>query len=317
MVKLHDTYSEGTFGTAVWFYAQVTFLYYFMVFLGVVGFDNPWFGCNDRGDQGCRTWALAAQILYTPSSLVMVFMFGLLVPKQLTRAEVLKKAVLTHWESINVLERLVKASLNTNLTFQGGEARSHLSAYGLAVKQSMEQATLIARRDFLRHVVWERLRGFRLWVKGKSRVDVVAEYDDRNKEVKKQADYLAFHYSRAYQAAYGTPPAAHGVPMNGNTALGTVLTLTAVGNSTFITRLLLIFFSAVSAICGFSQNLHDDGTIDMETATVHIVANYIMIILPYAILSAFVFRTDIFKERGTVVSDNNGNCPEQQAFKLI
>ena len=55
----------------------------------------------------------------------------------------------------------------------------------------------------------------------------------------------------------------------------------------------------------------------METATVHIFANYIMIILPYAILSAFVFRTDIFKERGTVVSDNNGNCPEQQAFKLI
>ena len=317
MVKLHDTYSEGTFGTAVWFYAQVTFLYYFMVFLGVVGFDNPWFGCNDRGDAGCRTWALAAQILYTPSSLVMVFMFGLLVPKQLTRAEVLKKAVLTHWESINVLERLVNASLNTNLTSQGGEARSHLSAYGLAVKQSMEQATLIARRDSLRHVVWERLRGFRLWVKGKSRVDVVAEYDDRNKEVKKQADYLAFHYSRAYQAAYGTPPAAHGVPMNGDTALGTVLTLTAVGNSTFTTRLLLIFFSAVSAICGFSQNLHDDGSIDMETATVHIFANYIMIILPYAILSAFVFRTDIFKERGTVVSDNNGNCPEQQAFKLI
>jgi hypothetical protein len=235
--------------------------------------------------------------------------------------QVLKSAVLTHWESIDVLTRLIDASplpdpIQAPMQKAQPHARAQLSAYAAAVKQSMALATIIARRDFLRHVVWKRLRNFRLWTQGKNIDDVVAEFEANDREVKHHADNLALHYSRAYQLAYGSPPAAHGAPMNGNTALGTVLTLTAVGNSTFTTRLLLVFFAAVSAVCGFSQNLHEDGSMNVGTAVVHIVANYVMIILPYAILSAFVFREDIFKERG---NDTNGQwCSPSaaQAFKI-
>ena len=54
----------------------------------------------------CDDFAEAAEILYTPSTLLMVFMFGILVPKQITKADDLKRAVLNHYDSIYILRRV-------------------------------------------------------------------------------------------------------------------------------------------------------------------------------------------------------------------
>ena len=172
---------------------------------------------------------------------------------------------------------------------------------------SMSLATIVSRRQFMTHELVTPLRWLQGWcckrdnreMHPDKRDEDTGKRDERENTVLEwQLDGLSAIYVEIHRLANNdNNPASHGVPLNGNTPLSAVLELTAVGQSTFDTRYLLLFFAAMTAICGFAQKLGDDGEIDVDTAWTHIMSNYVMIVFPYCLLAPFVFRKDIFKER--------------------
>ena len=257
----------------------------------------------------CDEFAESAQILYTPSALLVVFMFGVLVPKQITKADDLKKAVLDHYDSIYILRRVGLIARTYNNEEIGGYMDELVQCYTDLVMSSICLAAIISRRQFMKHELVSPLRLLQHWWSQKIhptldnegnavKIDRLKRDEDENDLIERQLDFLSILYVEVHRRANnGGNPASHGVPLNGNTPLSAVLEMTAVGQSTFDTRALLMFFAALTAVCGFAQKLGDDGRMDVSTAWVHIMSNYVMIVVPYCLLSPFVFREDIFKER--------------------
>jgi hypothetical protein len=289
------------------------------------GKDTPIESSNTRFNQtnttlvsNCDDFAEAAEILYGPSTLLMVFMFGILVPKQITKADDLKRAVLNHYDSIYILRRVGYIAQTYNKGYSIPYVNRLMDAYTRLVMSSMCLATIVSRRQFMTHELVSGVRWlhggccnpFRLlqsWCGKQDMIDMYpvereSDIKDRdeveNTTIEWQLDALSAIYVEIHRLANNNSnPASHGVPLNGNTPLSAVLELTAVGQSTFDTRYLLLFFAAMTAICGFAQKLGDDGEIDMDTAWTHVMSNYVMIVFPYCLLAPFVFRKDIFKER--------------------
>ena len=98
----------------------------------------------------CDEFAESAKILYTPSTLLMVFMFGILVPKQITKADALKKAVLDHYDSIYILRRVGRiASTHNPKPIQQDYLNELIQCYSELVISSMRLATIVSRRQFM------------------------------------------------------------------------------------------------------------------------------------------------------------------------
>ena len=106
---VEERYGEGKFGGGpVLFYLQSSIIYFGLAMMGYAplwwiceGEDVPIEGGNMTFNQtnttvvgNCDDFAETAEILYTSSALLMVFMFGVLVPNQITKADELKKAAL-------------------------------------------------------------------------------------------------------------------------------------------------------------------------------------------------------------------------------
>ena len=323
-IQVLARYGEGKFaGGANLFYLQATFIYFFLV---LVGASALWAGCegkevpiegndvmsnqtNTTIASTCDELSESAQIIYTPSALLMVFMFGILVPKQITKADALKKAVLDHYDSIYILRRVGRiASTHNPKLIQQDYLNELIQCYSELVISSMRLATIVSRRQFMKHELLAPLRDLQHWwakekvTDGKNEIDRAARDETENNLIEHQLDFLSILYVAVHREANnGSNPASHGVPLNGNTPLSAVLELTAVGQSTFDTRALLMFFAALTAICGLAQKLDDNGEVDMSTAWVHIMSNYVMIVVPYCLLGPFVFRQDIFKERSPYI----------------
>lgn len=426
----------GKNGDAMWFYIQAAGIYFSLT---TIGFLLTLFLC-EKGDSvetetigtmlfnttanttnttylpgACAKYAVTAKVVYTPSALLMVIMFGLLVPTQIAKADELKRNVLIHYDNVYLVRRILRiaqyysledktikkciarARIDTEAAnppaaapsaakpwfcgrgacsssdepldiegaaCEGGEgaggegeacegvlddksderwrivqntlqeykvaeekaarkeaARKHqldideyhqriMDAYADVTCDAINLAAIICRRQFLKHEIWSTLRNrrnawhMREWCTSNGR-----KLGDQEKDedmVERQLDFLEAIYVEVHRLAYGNNnPAAHGSPLNGNTALSLILDVTAVGQSTFDTRSMLYFFSAVTAICGFSQELDDDDTLDPVIAIVHILAIYVMIVLPYSFLSPFVFRKDVFKPREPIVYEED------------
>ena len=309
------------------------------------GKDTPIESSNTRFNQtnttfvsNCDDFAEAAEILYGPSTLLMVFMFGILVPKQNTKADDLKRAVLNHYDSIYILRRVGYIAQTYNKGYLTKYVSQLMDAYTRLVMSSMCLATIVSRRQFMTHELYSPLRWlhgwccnpFR-WLQGwcckqdMSDLDPdelesdTKERDEReNTIIEWQLDGLSAIYVEIHRlASNNSNPASHGVPLNGNTPLSAVLELTAVGQSTFDTRYLLLFFAAMTAICGFAQKLGDDGEIDVDTAWTHIMSNYVMIVFPYCLLAPFVFRKDIFKERSPYLPSSDWTEEWRQKLEAI
>jgi hypothetical protein len=317
-------YGEGKFaGGANLFYFQATFVYFFLVLVGTIAL---WAGCegkevpiegndmmsnqtNTTIASTCDELSESAQIIYTPSAFLMVFMFGILVPAQITKADALKKAVLDHYDSIYILRRVGRIASTYNPKFiQQDYLDDLIRCYSELVISSMRLATIVSRREFMKHELIEPLRDLQHWwsketvTDGKDEIDRVAREETENNLIEHQLDFLSILYVAVHREANnGSNPASHGVPLNGNTPLSAVLELTAVGQSTFDTRALLMFFAALTAICGLAQKLDDNGELDMSMSWVHIISNYVMVVVPYCLLGPFVFRQDIFKERSPYI----------------
>ena len=327
-------HSEGKFGDgAILFYLQATAVYFFIVLVCSVplwmvceGKDVPIYmtfnQTNTTVVSNCETLVETAEIIYTPSTLLMVFMFGVLVPKQITKADDLKKAVLDHYDSVYVLWRVghIAQTYNTRPKQVGAYLDKLMAAYTTLVMSSMSLATIVSRRQFMTHEITKMLRSVQeTWRTHCNRneseqdleqdpeqdinEDITQRDEAENAIIELQLDALSAIYVEVHRLANDSKnPASHGVPLNGNTPLSVVLEMTAVGQSTFDTRGLLLFFAALTAVCGFAQKLNTDGEINVDVAWVHILTNYVMVVIPYSLLGPFVFRTDIFKER----------CPKKQ-----
>ena len=316
-------YGEGKFaGGASLFYLQATFVYFCLVLCGAA---SLWAACegkevpiernnmmfnqtNTTIASTCDEFAESAEIIYTPSALLMVFMFGILVPKQITKADALKKAVLDHYDSIYILRRVsrIARTYNTKLA-ESCYVDKLIRCYTELVISSMCLAAIVSRRQFMKHELLRPLRNLQHWwskekVTEGEEINRLERDETENNLIERQLDFLSILYVEVHRRANnGGNPASHGVPLNGNTPLSAVLELTAVGQSTFDTRALLMFFAALTAICGLAQKLDDNGEVDMSTAWVHIMSNYVMIVVPYCLLGPFVFRQDIFKERSPYI----------------
>ena len=320
--NVEERYREGKFGGgAVLFYLQSSIIYFGLAMMGYVPLwliceeeDVPIEGSNMIFNQtnttvvgNCDDFAETAEILYTSSALLMVFMFGVLVPNQITKADELKKAVLNHYDSIYILRRVgyiateyskvdIQENPDNRITIN-----KMMNAYTKIIMSSMNLATIVSRRQFMTHEIDLRLRQLQdMWSTCRRQTDFEIEQrnEDENAIIEWQRDALSAIFVEIHRLANNNSnPASHGVPLNGNTPLSCALELTAVGQSTFDTRYLLLFFAALTAVCGFAQKLNDNREIDMDTAWTHIMSNYVMIVVPYCLLGPFVFRKDIFKER--------------------
>ena len=319
---VEERYGEGKFGGgAVLFYLQSSIIYFGLAMMGYVplwwiceGEDVPIEGGNMIFNQtnttvvgNCDDFAETAEILYTSSALLMVFMFGVLVPNQITKADELKKAVLNHYDSIYILRRVgYIATAYSKVDIQENPdnritINKMMNAYTKIIMSSMNLATIVSRRQFMTHEIDLRLRQLQdMWSTCRRQTDfeIQQRNEDENAIIEWQRDALSAIFVEIHRLANNNSnPASHGVPLNGNTPLSCALELTAVGQSTFDTRYLLLFFAALTAVCGLAQKLNDNREIDMDTAWTHIMSNYVMIVVPYCLLGPFVFRKDIFKER--------------------
>ena len=337
-----ERYAEGKFAAgASLFYLQATVVYFFLVLCGSFplwwvceGTEVPIERSNMMFNQtnttivsNCDEFAESAQILYTPSTLLVVFMFGVLVPKQIRKADDLKKSVLDHYDSIYILRRVGLIARTYNNEEIGGYMDELVQCYTDLVMSSICLAAIISRRQFMKHELVSPLRLLQHWWSQKIhptldnegnavKIDRLKRDEDENDLIEKQMDFLSILYVEVHRKANnGGNPASHGVPLNGNTPLSAVLEMTAVGQSTFDTRALLLFFAALTAVCGFAQKLGDDGRMDVSTAWVHIMSNYVMIVVPYCLLSPFVFREDIFKERCPFIPTDEEKAAWDQKLK--
>ena len=320
--NVEERYREGKFGGgAVLFYLQSSIIYFGLAMMGYVplwwiceGEDVPIEGGNMIFNQtnttvvgNCDDFAETAEILYTSSALLMVFMFGVLVPNQITKADELKKAVLNHYDSIYILRRVgYIATAYSKVDIQENPdnritINKMMNAYTKIIMSSMNLATIVSRRQFMTHEIALPLRQLQdMWSTCRRQTDfeIQQRNEDENAIIEWQRDALSAIFVEIHRLANNNSnPASHGVPLNGNTPLSCALELTAVGQSTFDTRYLLLFFAALTAVCGLAQKLNDNREIDMDTAWTHIMSNYVMIVVPYCLLGPFVFRKDIFKER--------------------
>lgn len=320
--NVEERYREGKFGGgAVLFYLQSSIIYFGLAMMGYVplrwiceGEDVPIEGGNMIFNQtnttvvgNCDDFAETAEILYTSSALLMVFMFGVLVPNQITKADELKKAVLNHYDSIYILRRVgYIATAYSKVDIQENPdnritINKMMNAYTKIIMSSMNLATIVSRRQFMTHEIALPLRQLQdMWSTCRRQTDfeIQQRNEDENAIIEWQRDALSAIFVEIHRLANNNSnPASHGVPLNGNTPLSCALELTAVGQSTFDTRYLLLFFAALTAVCGLAQKLNDNREIDMTTAWTHVMSNYVMIVVPYCLLGPFVFRKDIFKER--------------------
>ena len=319
---VEERYGEGKFGGGpVLFYLQSSIIYFGLAMMGYAplwwiceGEDVPIEGGNMTFNQtnttvvgNCDDFAETAEILYTSSALLMVFMFGVLVPNQITKADELKKAVLNHYDSIYILRRVgYIATAYSKVDIQENPdnritINKMMNAYTKIIMSSMNLATIVSRRQFMTHEIALPLRQLQdMWSTCRRQTDfeIQQRNEDENAIIEWQRDALSAIFVEIHRLANNNSnPASHGVPLNGNTPLSCALELTAVGQSTFDTRYLLLFFAALTAVCGLAQRLNDNREIDMVTAWTHVMSNYVMIVVPYCLLGPFVFRKDIFKER--------------------
>ena len=319
---VEERHREGKFGGgAVLFYLQSSIVYFCLALICSIplwliceGEDVPIEVSNMIFNQtnttvvgNCDDFAENAKVLYTSSALLMVFMFGVLVPNQITKADALKKAVLDHYDSIYILRRVgYIASAYGKVSIPENQdnpitINKMMNAYTQIVMSSMNLATIVSRRQFMTHEIVDWLRRLQdMWssCNRKTEVEIKQRDEDENAIIEWQLDALSAIFVEIHRLANNNSnPASHGVPLNGSTPLSCVLELTAVGQSTFDTRYLLLFFAALTAVCGSVQELSDNREIDMFTAWTYIMSNYVMIVIPYCLLGPFVFRKDIFKER--------------------
>ena len=208
--------------------------------------------------------------------------------------------VLNHYGEISILENLIADACekleNDPMTQDSEERIKSIRKNTICFRELTVKTTSLveklAQDNFQRRVLASILR----IVKDSLFPRDETEEETRNALGKAHRERTKL-YTKIHFAALETYPASHGKMMNGGDALTIIEGIATVGTSTLATRLMLITFSALSATCGYLQQLTVDGEVSLDTAIIQTTSIFLIVLLPYVHFGCFLDRRDIWKSR--------------------